>query len=120
MGSAAERPVLIRDASAGFRLEQGAATVLLCGEFVYAALLQGGRCDERLASGEVRSFAGELELTTLGAPQAFAFHGALFKFGVHGFDRIHGFLLTDEFAAWFTHRMETVLKLEPFFAAEIK
>jgi hypothetical protein len=85
-----------------------------------AALRRRTRGDERLAGGEVGSFAGELELTALGAPQAVAFHGAVLKLCVHGFDRIHGFLLADEFAVRFAHRTERKFRLEPLFAAEIK
>ncbi len=120
MGSATEWPILVRDAVSGFCLEQRAAAVLFGGEFVYAALLQGARGDERLTSGKVGCFARELELTALGAPRAVSFHGAFFKLCVHGFDRFHGFLLADEFAVRFAHWIKEEFRLEPFFATEIK
>ena len=83
MGAAAERAILINQASPVFAQHRTCAVVAL-GHHLSPRSAQRPRGQHRLALRELRRAPGELELAALGAADARAFDGAIFQFPVDG------------------------------------
>lgn len=82
MRAAAERPVSVNQAATGLAFEQRAGAVGGFGKFPAPGGAKAPGGDERLAFGELRRQAGELELATFGARPAGAFQRPLCQFRI--------------------------------------
>ena len=67
VGTAAEGTVFVNEATGGLRVEQGTGAVGARGERFASGGFEGAGGEEGFAAGEIRGFAGEFEMATLGA-----------------------------------------------------
>jgi len=84
MGSASDGTRVVNEATGCARVEQGACTVNAFRETFSAGGLQRPRCHHGFAFGEIRGFAGELEVATPGPQDTRTLDGHLGEFAVNG------------------------------------